>query len=128
MATRDVLSTASTALEGNHKSFSLEPLWSVSLLPYTRMDQILAYIPLFPPLTDTLLPHSTTLGMLLYWLTGLASAAATPLGQSVIAHPRCVNPSIRREWRSMSPQQRAGWIDAVKVGTLNAGSLYLSHR
>jgi len=44
----------------------------------------------------------------------LALAAATLLGQPVFAGPRCT-PAVRREWRSLTPSERADWIDAVKV-------------
>ena len=45
----------------------------------------------------------------------LALAAATLLGQSATAQEHCSNPSVRREWRSLTPHQRAEWITAVKV-------------
>lgn len=43
--------------------------------------------------------------------------ASTLLGQSVTAHfhPPCLNPSVRREWRSMPREERAEWLAAVKV-------------
>jgi len=44
----------------------------------------------------------------------LALAAAILLGQPVFAERRCI-PSVRREWRSLTPSERAEWIDAVKV-------------
>lgn len=53
--------------------------------------------------------------MYVYRLLKLALAAATLLGQSVIAQAACLNPSVRREWRSLSDQGRAEWISAVKV-------------
>ena len=31
---------------------------------------------------------------------------------------RCVTPQIRREWRSLSDDQKAEWISAVKVSSL----------
>jgi len=54
--------------------------------------------------------------MLVYQLAKLVLAAATLLGTSVVGQAGCVNPSVRREWRSMPPQERAEWINAVKVG------------
>jgi len=54
--------------------------------------------------------------MLVYQFAKLVLAAATLFGSSVVAQTGCVNPSVRREWRSMPPQERAEWIDAVKVG------------
>ena len=53
--------------------------------------------------------------MLVSQLAKLVLAAAALAGPSVVAQKGCTNPSIRREWRSMSPQERAEWIDAVKV-------------
>jgi len=44
----------------------------------------------------------------------LALAATILLGQPVFAEQRC-KPSVRREWRSLTPRERAEWIDAVKV-------------
>ena len=32
----------------------------------------------------------------------------------------CVSPSVRREWRSIRPDERAAWINAVKVNSLFA--------
>ena len=57
--------------------------------------------------------------MLVYQLVKFALAAAALLGPPVIAQTHCDNPSVRREWRSMPPQERAEWIDAVKVGVSN---------
>jgi len=53
--------------------------------------------------------------MLVYQLARVALAAVTLLGQSVTAQKPCRNPSVRREWRSLSAHERADWIDAVKV-------------
>ena len=39
-----------------------------------------------------------------------AAAAA-----SVSARAHCSNPSVRREWRSLSAHERAEWIEAVNV-------------
>jgi len=44
----------------------------------------------------------------------LALAAATLFGQPISAKPHCT-PSVRREWRSLTPGERVEWIDAVKV-------------
>ena len=66
--------------------------------------------------TNTLLQHGSSLGMLVSQLAKLALVVATILGQTVIAHNRCDKLSVRREWRSLTREQRAGWIDAVKVG------------
>ena len=55
--------------------------------------------------------------MLVYRFAKLALVAAALLGQSAATRTRCSNPSVRREWRAMSPDERAGWINAVKVGT-----------
>jgi len=52
--------------------------------------------------------------MLVSRFVKLAFAAATLLGQHISANPRC-KPSVRREWRSLTPGERAEWIDAVKV-------------
>jgi len=51
--------------------------------------------------------------MLVSRFVKLALAAATLLGLPVFAKPRC-RPSVRREWRSLAPRERAAWIDAVK--------------
>jgi len=64
--------------------------------------------------------------MLVYQLAKLALAASTLLGPSVVAQKRCTNPYARREWRSMPPQERADWINAVKVGASNIGPVPLS--
>lgn len=32
----------------------------------------------------------------------------------------CVSPSVRREWRSISSDERAAWVNAVKVTSLSA--------
>ena len=40
----------------------------------------------------------------------LGAAVASVCAQSV-----CSNPSVRREWRTLSTHERAGWIDAVNV-------------
>jgi len=53
--------------------------------------------------------------MLVYQLARVALAAVTLLGQSVTAQKHCRNPSVRREWRSLSAHERAEWINAVKV-------------
>jgi len=44
----------------------------------------------------------------------LALAATILLGQPVFAQLSCI-PSVRREWRSLTPSERSEWIDAVKV-------------
>ena len=61
--------------------------------------------------------------MLVSRFAKLVVAVATLLGQAAIANNRCDNPSVRREWRSMTRTQRAGWIDAVKVGKLDSAIL-----
>jgi tyrosinase len=50
------------------------------------------------------------------WFVSLALVASTLLGQSVTAnfYKPCLNPSVRREWRSMPREERAEWITAVK--------------
>ena len=53
--------------------------------------------------------------MLVYRLAKVALVAATLLGQSVTAKSHCSNPSVRREWRSLAPHERAEWMTAVKV-------------
>ena len=55
------------------------------------------------------------LRMSIYRFASLTIAAATLLGQSATAQAHCSNPSVRREWRSLTPHQRAEWITAVKV-------------
>lgn len=35
----------------------------------------------------------------------------------------CTNPKIRREWRRLSPDERAAWLNAVKVFLLLASML-----
>jgi hypothetical protein len=40
------------------------------------------------------------------------------LCSSVVQSKRCSNPSVRREWNSLSETQRAEWITAVKVCVL----------
>jgi len=63
-----------------------------------------------------LFSHSPSLDMLFPRLAGLVLAAATLLGQSVAADAgtKCTKLSVRREWRSMPPHERADWISAVK--------------
>lgn len=34
------------------------------------------------------------------------------------AHAQCENPSVRREWRQFSTDEKAEWISAVKVSPL----------
>lgn len=75
---------------------------------------------LLRPPTDSLLRHGSSpssLGMFLYRFVTLAIAASTLLGLSVTAgfYKPCENPSVRREWRSMPPEERAEWLAAVKV-------------
>jgi len=53
--------------------------------------------------------------MLVYRFARLALAVVTLFGQPVTARARCSDPSVRREWRSLTPHERAGWIAAVKV-------------
>jgi len=53
--------------------------------------------------------------MLVYQLARVALAAVALLGQSVTAQTRCPNPSVRREWRNLPSNERAEWINAVKV-------------
>ena len=53
--------------------------------------------------------------MLVHRFASLAFAAVALFGQPVIARERCSDPSIRREWRSLTPHERAEWIAAVKV-------------
>jgi len=53
--------------------------------------------------------------MLVHRFASLAFAAVTLFGQSVTAQERCSDPSVRREWRSLAPHERAEWIAAVKV-------------
>ena len=53
--------------------------------------------------------------MLVYRFVRLAIVAATLCGQSVTAKVQCSNPSVRREWRTLTSDERAEWIDAVKV-------------
>ena len=55
--------------------------------------------------------------MLVYRLAKVALAAAALLGPSVTAKTHCSNPSVRREWRSLAPHERAEWMTAVKVNT-----------
>ena len=69
--------------------------------------------PLFCPPTNSLLLHGTSLGMSIYRFASLALAIATLFGR---LQARCYNPSVRREWRSLFPHERAEWIAAVKVG------------
>ena len=44
----------------------------------------------------------------------LALATVIFLRQPVFAQSSCT-PSVRREWRSLTPSERTEWIDAVKV-------------
>jgi len=60
--------------------------------------------------------------MFIYRFASLAFAAVTLFGQSVIARSRCSHPSVRREWRSLAPHERAEWITAVKVNTSGRAS------
>jgi len=60
--------------------------------------------------------------MLIYRFASLALAAVTLLGQPVTARPRCSDPSVRREWRSLAPDERAEWIAAIKVNTCEHAS------
>jgi len=53
--------------------------------------------------------------MFIYHFASLAFAAVTLFVQSVTARSRCFDPSVRREWRSLTPHERAEWIAAVKV-------------
>jgi len=53
--------------------------------------------------------------MLIYRFASLALAAVTLFGQPVTARPRCSHPSVRHEWRNLTPRERAKWIAAVKV-------------
>ena len=53
--------------------------------------------------------------MVIYRLMQLALAAAAVLGESVTVRPGCSNPTVRQEWRSLTRQERAEWITAVKV-------------
>jgi len=52
--------------------------------------------------------------MLVSRFVKLTLAAAILLGQPVFAQSSCT-PSVRREWRSLTPSERTEWIDAVKV-------------
>ena len=36
------------------------------------------------------------------------------------ASGQCTTPKVRKEWRCLSPDQRASWINAVKVFVLSA--------
>jgi len=31
----------------------------------------------------------------------------------------CTNPKVRKEWRSISSDERAAWIDGIKVSSLS---------
>ena len=53
--------------------------------------------------------------MLIYRFASLAFAVVTLFAQPVTAQSRCSNPSVRREWRSLTSDERAEWITAVKV-------------
>ena len=52
--------------------------------------------------------------MFIYRFVRLA-LAVTLFGQSVTATVHCSNPSVCREWRSLTSNERAEWIAAVKV-------------
>ena len=45
----------------------------------------------------------------------LAILLAT-IPRAFTAKAECTNPSVRREWRMFSTDEKAGWISAVKVG------------
>jgi len=68
-----------------------------------------------PVQLSLLSPSLSSLGMLVHRFASLAFAAGTLFGQSVTARERCSDPSVRREWRSLAPHERAEWIAAVKV-------------
>ena len=53
--------------------------------------------------------------MLIYRFASLAFAVVTLFGLPVTARSRCSHPSVRSEWRSLTPHERAEWITAVKV-------------
>ena len=84
------------------------------------------YILSEPGSTLSLSPHPllkpSSLGMLVHRFASLAFAAITLFGQSVTAQERCSDPSVRREWRSLTPHERAEWIAAVKVNPSEHGS------
>ena len=61
--------------------------------------------------------------MFIYRFARLALAAAILFGQSVATQARCSNPSVRREWRSLTPHERTEWISAVKVTLAEHASL-----
>ena len=63
-------------------------------------------------------PFLSSLGMFTYHFAGLAFAAVALFGQPATAQARCSDPSVRHEWRSLTPHQRAEWITAVKVNSL----------
>ena len=89
-----------------HSTFSSSPLFFLSSLL------------LFCPPTSRRLPHGTSLpylGMFVYGFAGLTLVAATLLRLSMTAEAGCSNPSVRREWRTLAPHERAEWIAAVKV-------------
>jgi len=60
--------------------------------------------------------------MFIYRFASLAFATVTLFGQSVTARSRCSHPSVRREWRSLAPHERAEWVAAVKVNTSECAS------
>ena len=55
------------------------------------------------------MPISRFLGLALASVTLLVQAAAANNGSP------CSNPTVRREWRSLPPEERAAWMAAVKV-------------
>lgn len=59
---------------------------------------------------------------------GLALGAVILLAQSVVANdsPPCSNPSVRREWRSLPPEERAEWMAAVKVAHPHASPMHIT--
>lgn len=85
----------------------------VRLLPSPRL-----FLSFFPVRRPTVYSHGTPLPSLeimsIFRSVKLALAAAALFGQAVTAHS-CLNPSVRREWRSLSTHERAEWISAVKV-------------
>ena len=53
--------------------------------------------------------------MFICHFVSLALVAVTLFGQPATALERCSDPSVRREWRSLTLHERAEWIAAVKV-------------
>lgn len=70
-----------------------------------------------PPML--LFSNRVALSLFPFFLGWISLVAASPSNSDAVADPsygnRCVEPQIRREWRTLSVDDKAEWVNAVKV-------------